>query len=44
MYFPDEEYDKFLGDMATLTFNPSSFRKRYLKVNCLEEPILEQIK
>ena len=44
MYFSDEEYDKFLGDMATLTFNPSSFRKRYLKVNCLEEPILEQIK
>ena len=44
MYFSDEEYDKFLGDMVTLTFNPSSFRKRYLKVNCLEEPILEQIK
>ena len=44
MYFPDEEYDAFLKDIAALTSDPTLFRKRYLQVNHLEEPVLERIK
>ena len=44
MYFPDEEYDEFLKDIAALTSDPTLFRKRYLEVNHLEEPVLERIK
>ena len=44
MYFPDEEYDKFLKDIAALTSDSTLFRKRYLRVNHLEQPILERIK
>ena len=40
MYFPDEEYDQFLKDIVMLTSNPDVFRKRYLEVNHLEEPVL----
>lgn len=44
MYFPDEEYDQFLKDIVMLTSNPDVFRKRYLEVNHLEEPVLERTK
>lgn len=39
MYFPDDEYDKFLEDMIVLTSDPILFRKLFLKVNCLEEAV-----
>ena len=36
MYFPDEEYDKFLKGIQDLSSDPEEFRRRYIEVNGID--------
>ena len=37
MYFDDDDYKKFLAEIDTLAYDKELFRKRYLKVNKIDE-------
>ena len=36
MYFPDDEYEKFLEGIQELADNPEEFRRRYIEVNGID--------
>lgn len=36
IYFPDEEYERFLHDIDALASNPEEFKKQYVEVNGID--------